>query len=258
MARSKKHGECARAAPGPPAGRARRPSRSGPPRRPRRPARAPAARRAVDRRRRALVGAERLLVVVFASSGAPGIEMSRSSARISSPSSTTSSRTLSRTSSSCSASSRRCLRTRVVTSSPMPPMTRTRKASGMKAGPPPDSPRLAARDVAHAVGEVEQDRVDVAAVALSASLAASAVAPSAHVRAAGPERPPGHEHERPRPVRPSLEAAQRAVDRAAELPHRARAAGTPRTSGPAPALVDPLPQLLGLRGRQLGSASGWT
>ena len=86
--------------------------------------------------------------------------------------------------------------------------------------------------------------------ASSASLAAFGVAPSGVSVLPGPERPPRDEHVRPRPVQAVLEAAQRAVDRAAELPHRAprqeRHVHRARS-----ALVDPLRQLLRLRGRQL-------
>ena len=63
---------CARAARGPRAGRAPRPSRSAPPRPPCRPARGRRAARPVDRARRALVGAERLLVVGLGLLGGAG------------------------------------------------------------------------------------------------------------------------------------------------------------------------------------------
>ena len=87
-------------------------------------------------------------------------------------------------------------------------------------------------------------------LALIASSAAFARGALGRVRAAGPERPPGHEHVRPRPVQAVLETAQRAVDRAAELPHRAprQERHVHRTRA---ALVDPLRQLLRLRGREL-------
>ena len=158
----------------------------------------------------------------------PGIWTSRSSARISSPSSITSSRTLSWTSSNCCACSRRSLRVRVVTSSPIPPHDQRQERERDEAGDA--AARVAGRgsrarpQVADAVGEVEQDRVDVAGLRLERGVGRLRGGALAELGAARAERPPGHEHVGPRPADPLLE-------RRAAPPRPIRRPRAPRSRG---------------------------